>query len=92
MLYYFYHKNGSISCSVVDPDSLNPDQDKNPDPAFQVNPDPDTPYDDEKQRKNTAKQFLIKICNLLITRSPLRTSNLQEKLSALKKNIVHFKT
>ncbi len=28
----------SMSIRIVDPDSLNPD----PDPAFQVNPDPDT--------------------------------------------------
>jgi hypothetical protein len=28
--------------SVVDPDSLNPDLDTYPDPAFQVNPDTDT--------------------------------------------------
>ncbi len=41
MFYYFYLKNGSISGIVLDPDSLNPDPDKNPDPAFQVNTDTD---------------------------------------------------
>jgi hypothetical protein len=32
----------SVKISVVYPDSLNPDPDTDPDPAFQVNPDLDT--------------------------------------------------
>jgi hypothetical protein len=35
-------------------DSLNPDQDTGPDPAFQVNSDTDTDLDDQKLQKNTA--------------------------------------
>jgi hypothetical protein len=40
--------------SVVDPDSLNLDQD----PAFQVNTDPDPDFDDKKLEKNTTEKFL----------------------------------
>ncbi len=52
----------------MDPDSWNPDTD--PDPAFQVNPDPDPiriqGFDDQKlKEKNTAET-----CNLLIPRPP----------------------
>jgi hypothetical protein len=32
----------NVRCSVVDPDSLCPDPDTDPDPAFKVNPDLDT--------------------------------------------------
>ncbi len=41
----------------MDPDSLNPGPDTNPDPAFQVNPDPYPDpirvqgFDDQKQKK-----------------------------------------
>ncbi len=47
---------------AVDPDSLNPDTDMDPDPAFQVNPDPDPiriqGFDDQKLKKeNTAETF-----------------------------------
>ncbi len=38
----------------MDPDSLNLDQD----PAFQVNPDPDPDFDDQKLEKNTTEKFL----------------------------------
>ncbi len=52
--------------SVVGPDSLNPD--RNPDPAFQVNPDPDSDPDTApdpvlnpdpgfKKKKNSAEIF-----------------------------------
>jgi hypothetical protein len=63
---------------AVDPDSLNPDTD--PDPAFQVNPDPDAArihsfYDQKLKEKKYCKIFfkylsLIKNCNLLIPRPP----------------------
>jgi hypothetical protein len=68
---------------ALDPDSLNPDPDRNPDPAFQVNPDPIRiqDFDDQKQkRKKQLKLFypsFIKNCILLM-------SKLQEKPSALK--------
>jgi hypothetical protein len=32
---------GILAISVVDPDSLNPNSDTDPNPAFHVNPDPD---------------------------------------------------
>ncbi len=37
----------------LDPDSLNPDPDRDPDPAFQVNPDPIRiqGFDDQKLKK-----------------------------------------
>jgi hypothetical protein len=40
----------------VDPDSLNPDPDTDPDPAFQVNPDTDQGLM-TKNLKNTAENF-----------------------------------
>jgi hypothetical protein len=67
----------------VDLDSLNPDTDTDPDPAFQVNPDnPEQGFYDQKlKKKNTAENFfylfLIKNCNLLIPRPPERTSKTQ---------------
>jgi hypothetical protein len=48
-----------------------------------------------KIEKNTAEKklsFLIKNYNLLFPRAPYRTSKLQEKPSALKRNIQHLKT
>jgi hypothetical protein len=45
----------------VDPDLLNPDSD--PDPAFQVNPDPDSDliriqaFDDQKLKKENTAEF-----------------------------------
>ncbi len=67
---------------AVDPDSLNPD------PAFQVNPDPDPiriqGSDDQKLKKKIQLEifyiyfFEIKNCNLLM-------SKLQEKPSTLKR-------
>ncbi len=53
------------SSNVVDLDSLKSD----PDPAFQVNPD--SGFDDQKLKKYSLKfffLFLIKNCNLLISR------------------------
>jgi hypothetical protein len=49
-------KKCAVFSSVVDPDSLNPDSDTDPVPAFQVNPD------------TAEKNYLISIknCNLLI--------------------------
>jgi hypothetical protein len=51
--------------------------------------DPDPGFDDLKLKKfiagNIISIFLIKNCNLLITRPPLRTPKLQEKPSALKR-------
>ncbi len=41
----------SILVRAVDPDSLNPDPDTNPDLAFQVNPDPDPWFGDQKLKK-----------------------------------------
>ncbi len=41
--------------SVVDPDSFSPDPDKDADPAFQVNPDPDPGF----WWKNTSENFFI---------------------------------
>jgi hypothetical protein len=68
ILHFFF----SVLNSVVDPD-----------PAFQLNPDPDTDqdpvriqgFDDQKLKKNTADflytvSFLIKNCHLLIPRPP----------------------
>ncbi len=59
---------------------MNPDTDTDPDPAYQMNPDPPDAiriqgFDDQKQeKKNTAKIFLnlfsIKRCDLLIPRPP----------------------
>ena len=41
--------------SVDDSDTLNPDRDTDPDPAFKVNPDtdlvPDPGFDDQKMKK-----------------------------------------
>jgi hypothetical protein len=60
---------------AVDPDPLNPD----PDPEFQVNPEPGC-YDQKLKKKITEENlknlFLIKNCNLLM-------SKLHEKPSAL---------
>jgi hypothetical protein len=51
-----------VITGVVDPDSLDPD------PAFQVNPDPDTGFTDqkvnEKMQLKRIISFLIKNCNL----------------------------
>jgi hypothetical protein len=79
--------------NVVDP--VDPD----PDPALQGILDLDTgPYpdpirnkgfDDQKLFKNV--YFFIKNCNFLISRPSQRTSKLQEKPSALKENVQHFK-
>jgi hypothetical protein len=76
---------------AVDQDSLNSD----PDPVFQVNPNPDTEqdsdpigiqsFDGQKLKKKISD--LIKNCNLLM-------SKLQEKPSDLirsRENIQHFK-
>jgi hypothetical protein len=38
---FFYVVVLRVKNTVVDPDLLNPAPDTNPDPAFQVNPDPD---------------------------------------------------
>jgi hypothetical protein len=65
----------------VYPDSLNPD----PDPEFQVNPDPirTQGFDDQKmKKKNTVGIFL----NLFLSKNyNLLMSKLQEKPSALKR-------
>jgi len=45
--------------SVVDPDFLNPDPDTDQDPAFQVNPDPDLGFDEQKFKKNRAEFFFL---------------------------------
>jgi len=60
--------------------------------------DPDPGFDYLKLKKkitsgNLIFIFLIKNCNFLFSRPPLRTPNLQENPSALKReNIQHFKT
>jgi hypothetical protein len=76
----------------VDPYSLNPDPDTNPDPTFKVNPDPIRiqGFDDQQNLRKKYSfiflfLFLIKNCNLLIPRRPQRMSKLQEKPSALKR-------
>jgi hypothetical protein len=49
----------------VDPDSMNPDPDTDPDPAFQVNPDPVWPKIQKKiQVKIFFPFFDQKNCNL----------------------------
>ncbi len=68
---------------------IHPDTD--PNPSFQGNLDPvqDPGFWWQKTEKNTAETkkflFLIKNCNYLIPRPPLRTSKLQEKPSAPKR-------
>ncbi len=64
----------------------------NPDTAFQVNPDlnPDPGFLKPKtgkkiQLKKCRGSFLIKNCNLLIPRPPLKMSKLHEKPSAPKR-------
>ncbi len=66
----------NLSCIVVDLDSLNPD----PDPAFQVNPDPRFwwPKIEEKMLKKFYYLFLSKNFNLLILMPPM-TSKQQEE-------------
>jgi hypothetical protein len=68
----------------VDPNSLNPDSDTDPDLAFQVNPDPDLDpiriqdSDDQKlKKKNTAEIYLC--------------PSYRRSLQLSKKNIQHFK-
>jgi hypothetical protein len=51
-----FRQKCTVFSSVADPDSLNPDPDMGPDPAFQVNPD--------TAEKNYL--ILIKNCNLFI--------------------------
>jgi hypothetical protein len=60
---YLNTGNALEMSSVVDQDSINLD----PDPAFQVNlePDPDPGFDDQ-----IFKSFLEQNCNLLIPRPP----------------------
>ncbi len=58
-------------CIVVDPDSFNPNPDKNTDPAFQENPDPvririQGFVDQKKQGKIFWYIFLLKIAICLI--------------------------
>jgi hypothetical protein len=57
------HKKGTFETSVVDLDSLNPDPDMDPDPAFQVNPDPIwiQGFDDQnlKKKKYSLNFFYI---------------------------------
>jgi hypothetical protein len=76
----------------VESDSINPD----PDLAFQVNPDPDPiriqGFDHQKLKKKTQLKIsvflhlsLITNYNLLIPRPSYRTSKLQEKPSATKR-------
>jgi hypothetical protein len=50
-------------------------------------------FDDQKLEKIQLekKNFIIKNCNLLIPRTPQRTSKLQQKPSALVENIKHLK-
>jgi hypothetical protein len=67
-----------METSVVDPDSLNLDPDMDPDHAFQVNPG-------TKNLKKKISIFIEQNCNLLIPRPSSRTSKLQEKPSALKR-------
>jgi hypothetical protein len=43
----------------VDPDSLHPDPEKDPDPAFQVDPIRIKGFDDQKFRKNTEIFFSL---------------------------------
>ncbi len=76
-------QSSNVGSRVVDLDSLNPDTD--PDPAFQVNPDPDISdqgFYDQKLKKKIQQNFCFfiffsKNCNLLIPRPPQRTSKLQ---------------
>jgi hypothetical protein len=52
--------NNIVKSRAVDPALLNPDPDTDPDPAFQVNPDPIQiqGVDDQKlKEKNTAENF-----------------------------------
>ncbi len=72
----------------MDTDSLDTD----PDPTFQVNPDPDPiriqGFDDQKlKEKNTAGIFLYLFC---IKNSSLLMSKSKEKPSALKKEHPSF--
>ncbi len=77
----------TVLCRAVDPDS---------DPAFQVNPDTDLHpipiqgFDDQKpKKKNTAenfcKSFLIKSCNLLMSKLQEKPSSLKSEHPALQK-------
>jgi hypothetical protein len=70
----------------VDPDSLNPD----PDPAFQVNPDPIRfqGFDDQKlKKKKKLKTFknlsLFRNLNLLMSKLQEKPSSLQREHPAL---------
>ncbi len=66
-----------LNSRAVDPDLVNSD----PDPAFQMNPDPIRiqGFDDQKlKEKITDEKFFIKNCNLLMSKQ-------QEKASALKR-------
>jgi hypothetical protein len=66
-----------IKSRDVDSDSWNPDPITDPDPAFQVNPDPDPiqiqGFDDQKLKKKIQQKiflylFLIENCNLLMSK------------------------
>jgi hypothetical protein len=82
----------------VDPDSLNPDPDTDPDPAFQVNPDtnpfpnPDPGFYDQKLKKkiqmNFLNIFLIKNSSLLIPGLHKRRPTYRKSLQPSKE---HFK-
>ena len=76
----------------MDPDLSNPDRDTDPDPAFQVNPDPD-PGDDQKLAQITAEKKLSffdqnfnKISLGILKGHPSYRRSLQPS----KENIQHF--
>jgi hypothetical protein len=83
----------------VDPDSLNPDPDGDPDPAFQVNPDliRIQGFDDQKlKKKNSAENlfktfFKSKIAIYLASGLHKGRPHYRRSLQPSKENIQHFK-
>jgi hypothetical protein len=69
----------------VDPNSL--DREPYPDPAFQMNSDPDPAFDDQKLKNTTGNFFLLSFFDqkFQFTYPKPRMSKLEEKPSALKR-------
>ncbi len=78
----------------MDPDSFNPDTD--PDPAYQVNPDPDPiriqGFDEQKLKKKYSWNyiFFIQNCNLLMSKLQKHSTLKLEHLALKKMEFITF--